>query len=126
MYHGADKDLVIVPVSHNIKSEFMAKISQICDPRTNVLRSATVSLVRSYRSAIVWKYEKEHLRLDDQTTLTFGSFSGGYKRIVAEKKLTGEIKLKGGKMPITFAGYSFLADVASKQSKDPQLGSLSH
>ena len=93
----------------------MAKISIIRDVRKNTTRPATVSLVGSYRSAIVWMYEKEHLRLDDLTTLTFESFSGGYKRHVADKMMTGEMKLKEGKSPITFAGYSFLADVALKQ-----------
>ncbi len=126
LHYDPEKDVAILPVPHNIISEFMAKISQIRDPRTNVLRPATVSLVGSYRSAIVWMYEKEHLRLDDQTTLTFASFSGGYKRLVAEKKLTGEMKMKEGKTPLTFAGYSFLAGVALKQSRDHQLGSFSH
>ena len=110
-----------LPVPHNVISEFMAKIS-----RTNMTRPATVSLVGSYRSAIVWMYKKDHLRLDDQTTLTFASFSGGYKRLVAEKKLTGEMKLKEDKNPITFAGYSFLADVALKQKRDHHSGSISH
>ena len=126
IHYDAAKDSAKLPLPHDVISEFMAKISQIRDPRTNTTRPATVSLVGSYRSAIVWMYEKDHLRLDDLTTLTFASFSGGYKRLVAEKKLTGEMKLKEGKTPITFAGYSFLADVALKQKRDHNSGSFSH
>ena len=99
MHYDPEKDMAILPVPHNIISELMAKISQIRDPRTNVLRPASVSIVGSYRSAIVWMYKKKHLCSDDQTTLTSAIFSGGYKRLVVEKKLIGKMKMKEGKTP---------------------------
>jgi hypothetical protein len=104
----------------------MAKISIVVDKKSQTSRPAAVSLVGSYRSALVWMYEKENLKFDDETSLTFSSFSGGYKRHVAEKKLNGEMKLKEGMSPITFTGYVFVATEAMKQRNDHHQAMFAH
>lgn len=116
----------ILPVPAKIIAEFMAKISTIIDRKTKEPRTAAVSLVGSYRSALVWMYEKENMKFDDETSLTFASFSGGYKRHVAEKKLNGEMKLKEGMSPITSNGYVFVASEAMMQQRDHQQGIFAH
>ena len=58
--------------------------------------------------------------------MTFASFSGGYKRHVAEKKLNGEMKMKEGMSPITFVGYVFVARQGLQQQKDYNQGTFAH
>lgn len=120
--HGS----AILPIPAKIIAEFMAQISTIIDRKTKELRPAAVSQVGSYRSALVWMYEKENMKFDDETSLTFSSFSGGYKRLVADKKLNGEMKLKEGMSPITFTGYVFVASQAMQQQHDYQQGAFAH
>ena len=55
---------IVLPLPPTIISEFMAKISVVTDKRTNLTRSAAVSQVGSYRSALAWLYEKEHLKFN--------------------------------------------------------------
>ena len=53
-------------------------------------------------------------------------FSSGYKRLVADKKLNGEMEVQEGKCPITFAGYIFVAQKALKMTADFHLSMFAH
>jgi hypothetical protein len=71
-------------------------------------------------------YQKKNLGFDDATALSFSNFSGGYKRLIAQKKLDGEISQQEGKSPITFTAYCFLAKQALHHVRDFALGAFAH
>ena len=70
--------------------------------------------------------QERGLKLDDALELAFNQFSCGYKRLVAEKKLVGEMKMQEGKSPITFQAYNFVAKEAVIATSDYDLACFSH
>jgi hypothetical protein len=74
----------------------MAKISIIQDKKTEAKRQASVSVIGGYRSSIAMLYEENNIKFDDATMLALNMFAGGYKRLVADKKLNGEMKIQEG------------------------------
>lgn len=115
-----------LPLDPALIMEFMAKVSVVADLRTNETRQASISVISSYRSAICMLYEESQLKFNDSTQLAFNQFAGGYKRLVAEKKLVGEMKMQEGKSPITFQGYTFVAKQAILSKGDHGLATFAH
>ena len=58
----------ILPIPAKVIAEFMAKISTIIYKKTKEPRPAAVSQVGSYRSALVWMYEKKNMKFDEETS----------------------------------------------------------
>ena len=121
-----ENDCIKLPIPPNITMEFMAKVSTIEDKRTKEKRQASVSVIGSYRSSIAMLYEERNIRFDDKTMIAFNKFAGGYKRLVADKKLNGEMKIQEGKSPITFQAYNFVAKEAMRTQGDHSLGCFAH
>ena len=125
-YYDSENKCLKIPIEPKIIMEFMAKVSVVEDRRTKVKRQASVSVIGSYRSAIAMLYEEQNLKYNDETLLAFTKFAGGYKRLVADKKLNGEMKIQEGKSPITFQAYNFVAKEAMKTKGDHSLGCFAH
>lgn len=117
---------IILPLDSDIIVEFMAKVSIVIDRKTGARRQASVSVIGSYRSSIAMLYEEENILFDDTTVLALNKFAGGYKRLVADKKLNGEMKIQEGKSPITFQAYNFVAKQALIKRSDHSLGCFAH
>ena len=115
-----------LPLDPALIMKFMAKVSTIEDNRTKEEKQASVSVISSYRSAIGMLYEECQLKFDDATQLAFNQFASGYKRLVAEKKLVGEMIMQEGKSPITFQGYNFVAKQAILSNSDHSLATFAH
>lgn len=124
-YDSESKNLIL-PLKPAMIMEFMAGVSTVEDKRTKEKRFASVSVISGFRSSIGMLYEENNLKFDDATQLAFNQFAGGYKRLVAEKKLVGEMKMQEGKSPITFQGYNFVAKEAMKSKNDHGLACFSH
>ena len=58
--------------------------------------------------------------------IAFNKFAGGYKRLVADKKINGEMKIQEEKSPITFQAYNFVAMEAMRTVGDHSLGCFAH
>jgi hypothetical protein len=101
-YFDPENNSLKIAIEPKVIMEFMAKDSVVEDKRTKVKRQASVSVIGSYRSAIAMLYEEQNLKYDDETVLAFNKFAGGYKRLMADKNLNGEMKIQEGKSPITF------------------------
>jgi hypothetical protein len=121
-----DSDTLVLALQPAFVMEFMAKVSTVKDQKTKETRRASISVISSYRSAICMLYEERGLKLDDALDLAFNQFSSGYKRLVAEKKLVGEMKMQEGKSPITFQGYNFVAKEAMIATSDHGLACFAH
>ena len=125
-YFDPENNSLKIPIEPKVIMEFMAKVSVVEDKRTKVKRQASVSVIGSYRSAIAMLYEEQNLKYDVEAVLAFNKFAGGYKRLVADKKLNGEMKIQEGKSPVTFQAYNFVAKEAMKTKGDHSLGCFSH
>ena len=116
----------MLPVPADIVAEFLAKISTVTDIKTKERRSASVSHVQSYRSALKFLYEEKNLIFENETAIRISDFSSGYKRLVADKKLNGEMSVQEGKSPITFGGYNFVSQKALEMKEDFHLSLFAH
>ena len=125
-YYDSEKEICKLPLPADILAEFMATISIVKDKKTKVMKQASCAHVGGYRSAIVDLYKSNNLKFDDDAVIGMSDFSSGYKRLVAEKKLTGEMVVQEGKSPITFGGYNFVAEHAMTMKEDFQQSMFAH
>ena len=124
-FYDDEVESLQLPIVPRVIMEFMEKVSIVVNKRTKAKRQASVSVIGSYRSAIAMLYEESNIKFNDETLLAFNKFAGGYKRLVADKKLNGEMKIQEGKSPITFQAYNF-AKEAMKTKGDYGLGCFAH
>jgi hypothetical protein len=68
-------------------------------------RAKSVSTINSYRSAIVWYYKENKLKLSDELTIELGNYLAGFKRNVADLKQKGFKSIQEGRSALTFNGY---------------------
>ena len=125
-YYDAEKGLGKLPLPVDVIAEFMAKISMVKSKNSPVMKQASCAHVGGYRSAIVDLYKSNNLKFEDEAVIGMSDFSSGYKRLVADKKLNGEMEVQEGKCPITFAGYIFVAQKALKMTADFHLSMFAH
>ena len=65
--------------------------------------------MKGYRAAIVYHYKSICVIIDDRLKRTMDSFMKGFKRNIASLQQEGHMKIRQGKSPITFNGYSCLS-----------------
>ena len=124
--YDSENEKINLPLNADVIVEFMAKISIVSDRKTGAKRQASVSVIGSYRSSIAMLYEENDIIFDDPTVLALNKFAGGYKRLVADKKLNGEMKIQEGKSPITFQAYNFVAKQDFIKRSDHNRGCFAH
>jgi hypothetical protein len=124
--YDSENKKIILPLNPDVIVEFMAKISIVSDRKTGAKRQTSVSVIGSYRRSIAMLYEENDIIFDDPTVLALNKFAGGYQRLVADKKLNGEMKIQEGKSPITFQAYNFVAKHALIKRSDHNRGCFAH
>ena len=67
------------------------------------------STIRGYKSALVHMYKEQGMSLPPDMDLQLESLLDGYKRRVANLKLSGKMAIFEGKLYLTFEGYRLLA-----------------
>ena len=77
--------------------------------------------VSGYNSAIKYYYRKCKIHIPESVDESISAFLGGYKRDCGDMKQNGDMELAEGKMPLSFAGYRFLAHKALVAEKDSEL-----
>jgi len=88
----------------------------------------SVSAMNQYISAIKF-YHKEEASVDSAKELSsdansfLNDFLAGWKRIVADKRNCGEMKMHEGKTPLEFASYSKLCEAALFAAEERSVGS---
>ena len=106
----------------------MATISTVKEKITKVMKQGSCAHVGGYRNAIVDLHKSNNLKSesDDNAVIGMSDFSSGYTRLVAEKKLTGEMVVQEGKSPITFGGYNFVEEHAMTIKEDFHQSMFAH
>lgn len=79
-------------------------------------KQLSISSISSHKSALIWYYKENNHILDPLLKEELEKFLKGYKRIVSEKKLTGEMQAFEGKHYLSFTGYQLLANKFLKLS----------
>lgn len=82
--------------------------------------------VGSYRNALKNYYHEAKTPVDFETEEILKELMGAYKRRIAQLKASGEMPMQEGKLPMSHAGYHFLAEQALKQTEDFNLYSTCH
>lgn len=72
-------------------------------------RSLTYSTMKGYRAAIMHYYKSKFTSVDERLRRTLDAFMKGFKRNIASLQQEGHMKIRQGKSPITFKGYTTLA-----------------
>ena len=93
-YYDAEKGLGKLPLPVDVIAEFMAKMSMVKSRNSPVMKQASCAHVGGYRSAIVDLYKSNNLKFEDEAVIGMSDFSSGYKRLVADKKLNGEMEVQ--------------------------------
>ena len=93
-YYDAEKGLGKLPLPVDVIAEFMAKISMVKSRNSPIMKQASCAHVGGYRSAIVDLYKSNNLKFEDEAVIGMSDFSSGYKRLVADKKLNGEMEVQ--------------------------------
>jgi hypothetical protein len=84
-------------------------------------KSQSYEHVSGYKSAIKDYHKQRKVKMSDESENLLSMFFAGYKRQYAQMKQNGDIAMKEGKSPLTFAGYKFLARQAVTATKDFEL-----
>jgi hypothetical protein len=66
--------------------------------------------VSGFKSAITHDWSSKKFKPKEEVVAEFKIFFAGYKRTVADLKQKGEMEIKEGKSPFSFAAYLFLAE----------------
>jgi hypothetical protein len=79
------------------------------------------STIRGYKSAVVYLYKEQGMTLQPDIDLQLESLLDGYKRRVADLKLSGRMPIFEGKLHLTFEGYRSLARALMKSTSAQML-----
>ena len=91
-----------------------------------LLEYPSLQHINGYRSAIVFEYKKNGIRVTEDMTRLFEGVLSGYKRIVADKKQNGEMAMGEGKQPLSFTGYRYIANVALTAKREIGAAMFAH
>ena len=72
-------------------------------------RPAAFASIRLYKTALVWYYNEHNVIIEPATNRRLELLLTGYRRDLADLKLSGQVPLVEGKLHLTFAGYHLLA-----------------
>lgn len=108
-------------VTNAILKEFFAHISKKRDRSTgeylDPIQFQSFALVSGYKSALKNHFQKTNNPFSKTVDDEIKSFLAGYERLIANLKKDGDIPLTEGKIPLSFGGYSFLAERALAPQK---------
>lgn len=70
----------------------------------------SVSTVRGYKSALLWKYNNQKIKLDPALNSELEGLIKGYQRTVATLKQSGDMDIQEGKDALSFIAYRMIAE----------------
>jgi hypothetical protein len=72
-------------------------------------RTKAVSTIGCYRSALVWYYKENKMKMSSELEISLSNYISGFRRNVADLKQRGLMDIQEGRAPIAFSGYVILA-----------------
>ena len=70
----------------------------------------SASNMQGYKSALLWYYKENGIVMDPSTNDWIDTFVKGYKKVVADKKSRGVMKLQEGKSALSFQGFNIMCE----------------
>lgn len=104
-------EIVLEKLTAKILELFYAYISQHDDGRNK-----SYSDLAGYQSAISKLYQDRGMLQPTENVLSTKKFLAGYRRTVADARMSGEMPLTEGKQPFTFEVYMSLCEMAAKDT----------
>jgi len=81
---------------------------QVVTEQAQGKRTKAVSTIGGYRSALVWYYKEQKLKMSSELEIALSNYISGFKRNVADLKQRGLMDIQEGRAPIAFSGYSIV------------------
>jgi hypothetical protein len=113
-----------MPIQASTVRLFLGYMSTKLNPRTGVVYSH--SSLGSYRSAIRNAFKEASMNLDSGLLEEMSQFFGGHKRVIANKKLSGEISAVEGKQPFKYEAFVWICSEILRSTQDFELSAFSH
>ena len=70
----------------------------------------SASNMQGYKSALLWYYKENGIVMDPSTNDWIDTFVKGYKKVVADKKSRGVMKLQEGKSALSFQRFNIMCE----------------